>query len=839
MTKSNKPADPHSQREAEKYQRPIPSREFILSVLADADKPLTFRHLASELGLDEDIDHIALQRRLNAMERDGQLLRNRRGGFCLPERLDLVTGRVTAHPDGFGFLIPDEGGEDVFLTGRQMRSILHGDRAIVRVTGVDRRGRREGAVVEVIERNTESVVGRYHEESGVSFVVSDNTRLQDINIPVDQRGAAKPGQIVVVAITQQPNRRSQPIGRISEVLGDHMAPGMEIDVAIRSHGLPHEWSDEVMQAAAKFGDSIPETDIADREDLREVPLVTIDGKDARDFDDAVFCEPHGKGWKLVVAIADVSTYVEKGDALDKEAVERGNSVYFPQRVIPMLPENLSNGLCSLNPDVDRLCMVCEMHFSATGKLGDYRFMRGVMRSHARLTYSQVAAMLVDKDAALRETYNAVVPHLENLYGLYAVLRKARDKRGSIDFDTTETRIEFGEDKKIERISPVVRNDAHKLIEECMINANIAAAHYLLKNKMPTPFRIHDGPQGERLSDLRDFLTELGLTLGGGEDPEPKHYGQLLAKITDRPDFHLIQTVLLRSLQQAVYSTENIGHFGLALEHYAHFTSPIRRYPDLMVHRAIRHLIAGGKPAGFKYSAADVQRISEHSSMTGRRADDATRDAVAWLKCEYMLEKVGDEFEGTISAVTGFGIFVELDDVYVEGLVHVTALENDFYHFDSISHCLVGENTERVYRIGDRVRIQVANVNLDERKIDFTLVKFLSESTPYAKRKLSAVRKGKKRDGKKKTTMRRKASAGGSKKKVSGKKKSRGKDKSESKKKKSSSKKKSSKKKVASKKKSSGKKKTTNKHKKKTTSNKKTTGKKKASGKKKSKSKVKK
>ena len=799
MTKSNKPADPHSQREAEKYQRPIPSREFILSVLGDADKPLTFRHLTHELGLDEDIDHIALQRRLNAMERDGQLLRNRRGGFCLPERLDLVTGRVTAHPDGFGFLIPDEGGEDVFLTGRQMRSILHGDRAIVRVTGVDRRGRREGAVVEVIERNTESVVGRYHEESGVSFVVSDNPRLQDINIPADQRGMAKHGQIVVAAITQQPNRRSQPVGRISEVLGDHMAPGMEIDVAIRSHGLPHEWSDEVMQAAAKFGDTIPETDIGDREDLRDVPLVTIDGKDARDFDDAVFCEPHGKGWRLLVAIADVSTYVETGDALDKEAIERGNSVYFPQRVIPMLPENLSNGLCSLNPDVDRLCMVCEMFFNATGKLGDYRFMRGVMRSHARLTYSQVAAMLVDKDAALRKTYKTIVPHLENLYSLYAVLRKARDKRGSIDFDTTETRIEFGEDKKIERISPVIRNDAHKLIEECMINANIAAAHYLLENEMPTPYRIHDGPQGERLSDLRDFLTELGLTLGGGDDPKPKHYGEIMDKISGRPDFHLIQTVLLRSLQQAVYSIENIGHFGLALEHYAHFTSPIRRYPDLMVHRAIRHLIEGGKPENFKYGAVDVQRIAEHSSMTGRRADDATRDAIAWLKCEYMLEKVGEEFEGTISAVTGFGVFVELDDVYVEGLVHVTALENDFYHFDSISHCLVGENTARVYRIGDRVRIQVANVNLDERKIDFTMVEYLSESTPYAKRKVSAVRKGKK-----KTTMRRKAAAAGSKKK------SRNKDKTANKEK-PTSKKKRNKKKTKGKKKVAGKKKTTSKH----------------------------
>ena len=791
----NKLSDPHSQREAENYQRPIPSREYILTVLGNADKPLAFRRLADELGLDEDIDHIALQRRLNAMERDGQLLRNRRGGFCLPERLDLVRGRVTAHPDGFGFLIPDEGGEDVFLTARQMRSILHGDRALVRVTGVDRRGRREGALIEVIERNNETVVGRYLEESGVSFVVPDNSRLQDVNIPADQRNNAQHGQIVVAAITQQPNRRSQPIGRISEVLGDHMAPGMEIDVAIRSHGLPHEWPEEVMQAAAKFGDTIPDTDIAEREDLREVPLVTIDGKDARDFDDAVFCEPHGKGWRLLVAIADVSSYVVSGDALDKEAIERGNSVYFPQRVIPMLPENLSNGLCSLNPNVDRLCMVCEMFFSAAGKLGDYRFMRGVMRSHARLTYSEVAAMLIDKDMPLRKKNKAVLPHLENLHRLYAVLRKARDKRGSIDFDTTETRIEFGKDRKIERITPVIRNDAHKLIEECMINANIAAAHYLLKNKIPTPYRIHDGPQGDRLTDLRDFLTEFGLNLGGGSEPEPRHYGEIMDKIAGRPDFHLIQTVLLRSLQQAVYSIENIGHFGLALEHYAHFTSPIRRYPDLMVHRAIRHLIDGGKASSFSYSAEEVQRISEHSSMTGRRADEATRDAVAWLKCEYMLEKVGEEFDGTISSVTGFGVFIELDEVYVEGLVHVTALENDFYHFDPIAHCLVGENTQRCYRIGDRVRIKVANVNLDERKIDFDMIEMLSASTPYTKRKVATVRKGKK-----KTSARRKTSASRSKKKSATKKKASAKKKSKSKKKPAARKKSAAKKKSTRKKK---------------------------------------
>ena len=756
-----KPSDPHQEREARNYDRPIPSREFILSVLEEAERPLGFQHLAERLGLDEDIDNIALQRRLNAMERDGQLLRNRRGSYCLPERLDLVTGRIIAHKDGFGFLVPDEGGDDVFLVARQMRSVLHGDRAIVRVTGVDRRGRREGALIEVIERNTQTVVGRYLEESGVGFVIPDNARLQDVSIPADQRGSAEHGQIVVAAITEQPNKRSQPVGRVSEVLGDHMAPGMEIDVAIRSHGLPHEWPETVLDAAARFGDTIPETDIGNREDLRDVPLVTIDGKDARDFDDAVFCEPHGKGWRLLVAIADVSSYVKRGDELDKEAVERGNSVYFPERVIPMLPENLSNGLCSLNPDVDRLCMVCEMFFNAAGRVQDYNFLRGVMRSHARLTYSQVAAMLVDNDKPLRKKYSAVLPHLENLHALYGVLRKEREKRGAIDFETTETRIEFGKDRKIERIMPVIRNDAHKLIEECMIAANITTAHYLLKNKMPAMYRIHDGPKGDRLDDLRDFLLEFGLTMGGGNNPEPKHYSKLLDAIADRPDAHLIQMVMLRSLRQAVYATDNIGHFGLSLEHYTHFTSPIRRYPDLMVHRAIGHLLDGGTPENFEFSHNDVQRIAEHSSMTERRADDATRDAISWLKCEYMLDKLGEEFEGTISSVTGFGIFVELDTIYVEGLVHVTALENDFYHFDPVSHCLVGENTERCYRMGDRVRIKVANVNLDERKIDFDMVELLTSETPFTRRKTEAVRKKKDKrkaggQGKKKTSLRKKS-----------------------------------------------------------------------------------
>ncbi|MGD8514399.1 MAG: ribonuclease R [Granulosicoccaceae bacterium] len=758
MSKSRqRPEDPHAAREAQKYERPIPSREFIIEQLKQSGKPLSFNALAGQLELIEDDDQIALQRRLNAMERAAQIIRNRRGGYCLPDKLDLVRGRITAHADGFGFLIPEEGGDDVFLSARQMRSVLHGDKALVRIMGMDRRGRPEGAVVEVIERNNQSVVGRYFEESGIGFVTPDNARLQDVLIPAENRGSAKPGQIVVAVLTEQPTQRSKPMGRISEVLGEHMDPGMEIDIAIRSHGLPHEWPQAVMDEAARFGDTVPAAEVAGREDLRDTPLLTIDGEDARDFDDAVFCEPHGKGWRLLVAIADVSAYVGIDSELDREAITRGNSVYFPERVIPMLPEILSNGLCSLNPDVDRLCMVCEMVFNHKGKMEEHRFFPAVMRSHARLTYNKVAAMLVDGDMDLRRQYAGVVPHLEHLYELYQLLRKTRDTRGAIDFDTDETRIVFGEGRKIERIVPVIRNDAHKLIEECMIAANVAAATFLAKRKLPTLYRVHEGPDELRLADLRDFLREVGLTLGGGDEPEPKHFAKLLESLQDRPDKHMIQMVMLRTLKQAVYAPDNIGHFGLALDKYAHFTSPIRRYPDLLVHRALKHAVTGRDRSDFEYGHGDMTRLGEQCSMTERRADDATRAAIAWLKCEYMMDKVGETYEGTVTAVTGFGLFIELDEIYVEGLVHVTALDNDYYHFDPISHCLIGENSEMCYRISDRMKVKVARVDLDDRKIDFDLVEVLSTGAAYSKRKLATVRKGKKA-GKKKTAKKGKKTA---------------------------------------------------------------------------------
>jgi ribonuclease R len=585
----------------------------------------------------------------------------------------------------------------------------------------------------VLERNTDRVVGRYRVEGGVGFVVADNKRIvHEILIPTEQAYGARAGQIVTAQIIEQPTRYRQAIGRVIEILGDHMAPGMEIDVSIRAHNLPQEWSLLVEDEAAKLPAVVPEEAKKGRVDLRNIPLVTIDGDDSMDFDDAVYAEPRGKGWRLVVAIADVSHYVQPGSPLDAEARVRGNSVYFPGRVFPMLPEQLSNGLCSLNPNVDRLCMVCDMEVSATGVLGNYKFYPAVMRSAARLTYTKVAAMLVDRDETLRAQYGELVDHLEHLYALFRVLQAQRERRGAIDFDTTETRIVFGENKKIESVIPVVRNDAHRLIEECMLLANVATADYLSRAEVPIVYRVHATPSEEKLTNLREFLRELGLSMGGGERPEARHYSELLKQIAGRPDAHLIQTVLLRSMAQAVYAPDNLGHFGLAYEAYTHFTSPIRRYPDLLVHRAIRHVLSGKRPAAFRYSHDDMMLLGENCSMTERRADEATRDVVDWLKCEYMLDKVGEEFEGIITSVTGFGLFIELADIYVEGLVHVTGLQNDYYHFDPAHHRLVGERTRRIYRLGDKLKVRVVRVDLDERKIDFELVLEEGEQPAAAK-----------------------------------------------------------------------------------------------------------
>lgn len=534
----------------------------------------------------------------------------------------------------------------------------------------------------------------------------------------------------MIEITDRGTRNRGMMGKVVEVLGENMAPGMETQIAIRTHQIPHEWPAEVEQQVAGLTEEVPEEAKQGRVDLRALPLVTIDGEDARDFDDAVYCEAKkGGGWRLWVAIADVSYYVRPDTALDKEAINRGNSVYFPSQVVPMLPEVLSNGLCSLNPQVDRLCMVCEMTVSETGKLSGYKHYEAVMNSHARLTYTKVHEIL-EGDEELRERYKALVPHLEELHKMYQVLKSARDERGAIEFETVETKFIFNAQRKIESIEPVVRNDAHKLIEECMILANIASASLVEKAKEAALYRVHEPPGEERLTGFRDFLGELGLDLSGGLEPSPTDYANLMKQIGERPDKELIQTMLLRSMKQAVYNADNAGHFGLALKRYAHFTSPIRRYPDLLLHRAIKYLIAKQEgrnqdrwtpTGGYHYSFDDMDFYGEQCSMTERRADDATREVSDWLKCEYMQDHVGEELEGVVANVTSFGFFVRLTELHIDGLVHISTLANDYYHYDPIGQRLVGESFGAIYRLGDAVKVKVLAVNLDDRQIDFELV----------------------------------------------------------------------------------------------------------------------
>ena len=719
-------ADPEFERERAKYDYPLPSREYILQVLAEQGVPVALERLCALLDVQPQ-ELVDFGRRLGAMARDAQLLQNRRGDWLIPGKADLIRGRVEGHRDGFGFLVPDEGGADLFLAEKEMAKVLHGDRAIARVVGIDRKGRPEGKIVEVTERANSRVVGRVHQEHGVWFVVAENKRIsQDILLAPPAKKSLKPanGQVVVVEIVEQPSKQSQPIGRIVEILGNYADPGMEIEIALRKHDLPFEFSKAVQAETKKLPDEVRKSDWKGREDLTQLPLVTIDGETAKDFDDAVYCARQGKGYRLVVAIADVSHYVSPGSALDKEAYDRGNSVYFPRRVIPMLPEKLSNGLCSLNPNVERLCMVCDMQLAGTGDIKRYRFYPAVMWSHARLTYTEIAAALYDKDAQARGKLGPLLPHLENLDALFRVLVKARQKRGAIDFETVETRMVFDDHGKIERIEPYERNDAHRLIEECMLAANVCASDFLKEREHPALYRIHEGPTPEKLVKLRDFLGTFGLSLGGGEEPHAKDYAKLIEKIQGRPDKQLLQTVMLRSLRQAIYSPDNVGHFGLAYESYTHFTSPIRRYPDLMIHRSIKSALAARR-----YEPGDWSDIGLHCSATERRADEATRDVEAWLKGYYMQDRIGEAFAGSISAVVPFGIFVALDDVFVEGLVHISELGADYFHFDEAAHAMVGERTGRRFRLSDRVRVQLMRVDLEQNKIDFRLVPEAAKPPP--------------------------------------------------------------------------------------------------------------
>ncbi|MDR3414178.1 MAG: ribonuclease R [Formivibrio sp.] len=714
--------DPWLERERERYENPLPSREFILQILAEQGAPVFPDELKKQLSIHQT-EGEAFARRLAAMEREGELMLNRKGALCLPAKIDLIAGRVQGHPDGFGFLVPDNGGDDYYLGPREMDKVLHGDRVLVRHIGVDRRGRPEGKIVEVLEHVNTRLVGRFYTDRGIHFVVAENKRIsQDILIEPKSTLKARPGQVVTVELLTQPARNAQPVGKVVEILGNYNDPGMEIEIALRKHSLPHEFSEAAEAQAAAISQTVTKKDWkpvlgVERVDLRELPLVTIDGETAKDFDDAVFAEKKGKGWRLVVAIADVSHYVLPDDALDETAFERGNSVYFPRRVIPMLPEALSNGICSLNPAVERLCMVCDMQISQKGEIKDYRFYPAVMLSKARLTYNKVWDMLSNPQGEIARQYANVLPHINNLYALFKAFSGARQDRGAIDFETTETMMLFDENGKIREIVPVVRNDAHKLIEECMLAANVCAAHIFMEHKHTGLYRVHEGPTPQKLEKLREYLRGLALALPGGELPEASDYATLLGQIKDRPDAPLLQTMLLRSLQQAVYSPDNLGHFGLGYEAYTHFTSPIRRYPDLLVHRTIKAIIAGKKyKPSRKWEALGVQ-----CSMTERRADEASRDVENWLKCYYMQDKIGEEFDGVVASVTSFGLFVLLEGVFVEGLVHISELGTDYFHYDEVRHELRGERSGQVYRMTDRVRIKVVRVDMDSSKIDFVLV----------------------------------------------------------------------------------------------------------------------
>jgi ribonuclease R len=744
--------DPTVDQEPKTYEHPVPDREFILAFIEKHGKPITRDALFKAFSLSSEEEAEGLRRRLKAMERDGQLVWCRNATYGLPDKLDLSTGKVIGHKDGFGFLKTEDETKDLFLPNHQMRFLFHGDTILAQPVKVDSRGRTEARFVRLLEARKETIVGRYFVEDGIATVVPDDSRInQEILIAKENNGGARHGQIVVVEILQRPKARFTATGKITEVLGQDMEPGMEVEIALRTHDIPHEWPEGLDKEIAHYGESVPEEAKKGRVDLRDLPLVTIDGEDARDFDDAVFCqkEPNG-GWRLWVAIADVSYYVRKGTILDKEAINRGNSVYFPDQVIPMLPEVLSNGLCSLNPQVDRLCMVSEMVISADGHLTDYKFYEAVMNSHARFTYTKVASIL-QGDPALREQYKPLVPHLEELEHLYKAFKKARHIRGGMEFETLEVRFLFNEARKIDAIVPLVRNDAHKIIEECMIQANVASARFIGGADAAALYRVHETPSEEKLANFRSFLSELGLSLNGGDKPAPRDYANLAESFAERDDKELLQTMLLRSMKQAVYQDENLGHFGLALEEYAHFTSPIRRYPDLILHRAIKYLIAHQannqlkakwtETGGYHYQHDEMGQLGEHCSMTERRADDATRDVADALKCEYMQDHIGDIMVGTIAAVTNFGFFVRLNDIHIDGLVHVTGLISDYYIFDAGKQTLTGERTGRVYRIGDVLEVKVLSVNLDDKKIDFELADEAVAGQRKRGRKPSASNKG--------------------------------------------------------------------------------------------------
>lgn len=745
MAKKKLKTDPFAKREAEKYKNPIPSREHIIAFLKEEGVPFKFNELFKALRLKGDNHKEALSRRIKAMFRDGQLEDLRRGYFWITGQHCIVNGRVEAIKGKPVWVIPEDGGHRIAISKYNQQPVYDGTRVGVATINSPNFKFREGRIVEVL--NTRQVVtGRFVEDDGFNYVIPHGKNYtSDIIIPHGKEGKAIDGDIVVITIisSSAPSHWKDPQAEVKEILGHERTPGIEIEAVSRSYGLPSQWTPEIKRSIADLSPEVPSQAKRGRVDLRDLPLVTIDGEDAQDFDDAVYCEtrPNG-GFRLVVAIADVSHYVRPNTPLDKEAVLRGNSTYFPGKVIPMLPEALSNGLCSLRPKVDRLCMVCDMLISKTGKLTKYEFYEGVMHSHARLTYSRVAKALKGDELALKAEERELLPQLQNLEDLYYSLRQQRESRGAIDFNTTEIKIVYSNGGKIKRIEPVQRNLAHKIIEECMLSANVATARFAKKHKLPILYRNHEGPPEEKLTDVRQYLSELDLSLGyPNKKPTALDYSRLIASIQRRDDQHVIQTILLRSLSQAVYARKNIGHFGLAYPAYCHFTSPIRRYPDLLVHRYIRMVLREQWDGSLsEKKEAKLDDLGRQCSMTERRSDDATREVERWLKCQYMDKHIGDEFEAVISGVTRFGFFAEIKDLYIDGLIHVTSLADDYYEYDQVHHRLIGERTGTIYGLGDPVVVRVSQVDVDDRKIDFELIKGGQMSKKKRKKKKGKQKK---------------------------------------------------------------------------------------------------
>lgn len=737
--------DPYLERELQRYINPLPSREWILKILEKIGIPVNTSVLAKKLSITPE-EKAFFERRLNAMARDGQVLINRRGAVCVADKLALVKCRVEVHKDDFGFAVPlnPADGHDFVLYARQMLGLMNGDIVTVRPIGLDRKGRREGQVLDIIERANKDVVGRLKLEHGVALLIPEDKRLgASIVLQPHSVGKAKAGQVVVAKIESYPDATQAAVARVTEILGDYADSGMEIEIAVRKHHLPHQFSPACLQQAQKIPDQVKAADYKNRVDLRDLPLITIDGETARDFDDAVYAEKKGRNYRLVVAIADVSHYVKPDDAIDTDALERATSVYFPRRVIPMLPEKLSNGICSLNPNVERLCMVCDMEITYAGNIKSYQFYPAVMRSHARLTYTQTWDWISNDqfDDPLKQ-------HVLNLYHVYQILLKKRQQRGAMEFDTVETQMIFNKLGKIERIIPVKRNEAHRLIEECMLAANVCAAEFLHKHKHPALYRNHAGPTADRLNNLREQLGLLGLHLQGGDKPTPKDYAHLFEEIKTRPDRQIIEVMMLRSMQQAVYEPHNIGHFGLAYPAYTHFTSPIRRYPDLTVHRAIKAVLNHTT-----YQPKSWQDLGIWCSQAERKADNASRDVDNWLKTYYMRDKIGEVFSGTISGMANFGLFVTLDDIYIDGMVHISDLGEDYFNYHPELMAIIGERSGIRFKLGDKVTVRVARADLDHSRIDLTLLSSNSKTKRHKTKQSTQIKtesSNKKRSGKSRT-----------------------------------------------------------------------------------------